>query len=101
MSFDEDLARRLRQLLPEAVEKSMFGGIGLMERGHLIAGVLQSDLLVRVPGEETEEWLRKPGAHRKTSGRAMNGWVMVSARALDEDPALANWVRRSRAIANR
>ncbi|HTW76840.1 MAG TPA: TfoX/Sxy family protein [Thermoplasmata archaeon] len=97
MPFNESLAVRLRVLLPDAVERRMFGGVGWMERGHLIAGVSHDDLIVRVPPDETARWLRSPGAKPMMEGRAMKGWLKVSVRALDDPRALVRWVERSRA----
>jgi TfoX/Sxy family transcriptional regulator of competence genes len=99
MTFDEDLARRLRTLLPRAEEKSMFGGIGLMEHGRMVAGVLRNDLIVRVPPEETEKWLTGPGVLPMMAGRRMKGWVKVAGRTLRDDDRLSEWVRRSQAVA--
>ena len=96
MVYDEELARRIRKLLPRATEKRMFGGMGLMERGHLVAGVSHADLVVRVVPEETDRWLREDGAHQMMEGRSMTGWVKVSASALKDDRTLKAWVERSR-----
>jgi len=96
MTFDEPLASRLRKLLPKATEKRMFGGMGLMERGNLVAGVSKNDLIVRVPPEDTEQWLKEPGAHEMMPGRSMKGWLKVSASTLTKDEVLSRWVKVSR-----
>jgi TfoX/Sxy family transcriptional regulator of competence genes len=98
MAFDEALAERLRRMLPKAKEKRMFGGMGLMERGNLVAGVSHDDLIVRVPPEETARWLRAPGAHEMMPGRPMQGWVKVAAKAVAKESDLAAWVERSRKV---
>jgi TfoX/Sxy family transcriptional regulator of competence genes len=97
MTYDEELAARVRRLLPKADEKRMFGGIGLMEHGHMVAAVTRGDLLLRVPAEETERWLGAPGAGPAMPGRTMRGWVKVRGSALAADRTLAAWVRRSQA----
>jgi TfoX/Sxy family transcriptional regulator of competence genes len=97
MPFDEVLANRLRKMLPKATEKRMFGGMGLMERGNLVAGVSHDDLIVRVPPEDTARFLREPGAHEMMPGRPMKGWVKVASTALQDEVALRTWVTRSRA----
>jgi TfoX/Sxy family transcriptional regulator of competence genes len=101
VSYNEDLARRLRKMLPKATERRMFGGMGLMERGNLVAGVSRDDLIVRVPPAETEMWLDEPGAHEMMMGKPMKGWLKVSSTALAEDNALARWVNRSRLAAKK
>jgi TfoX/Sxy family transcriptional regulator of competence genes len=101
VAFDEALAARLRQLLPDSEERRLFGGMCLMERGHLVAGVVGPDLIVRVPPEETSTWLKAPGAHPMRESRGMAGWLKVDARSLKDDASLAGWVRRSRAFTRR
>jgi TfoX/Sxy family transcriptional regulator of competence genes len=101
MTYNENLAARIRKLLPRAEEKKMFGGIGLMERGHLVAGISREDLIVRVMPEETERWLRSPGAHPMMMRKPMKGWVKVSGSALRDDRTLSGWVDRSRAAAQK
>ncbi len=96
--YNKDLAGRLRKMLPRATEKRMFGGVGMMERGHLVAGVSHEDLIVRVPPEETDRWLAEPGAHSMMPGRPMTGWVKVAVKAVREDDALRRWVERSRDV---
>ena len=97
MSYDEELASRLRKLLPKATEKRMFGGMGLMERGNLVAGVSHEDLIVRVLPDETAKWLGEPGAQEMMPGKSMKGWLKVSSTVLDDDRNLERWVSRSRA----
>ena len=101
MPYDDVLAARLRRLLPNAVEKRMFGGMGLLERGNLVAGVSRTELIVRVPSDETAKWLRAPGARPMMPGKTMKGWVKVAADAVADEHALAGWVERSRAVARR
>jgi TfoX/Sxy family transcriptional regulator of competence genes len=96
VSYDEDLARRLRKLLPRATEKRMFGGMGLMERGNLVAGVSHHDLIVRVPPVDTEKWLNEAGAHEMMPGKPMKGWLKVTSKVLADDDELARWVTLSR-----
>ncbi len=98
MPYDTRLAERARRLLPGASETRLFGGIGLLERGHLVVGVSRDDLVVRVPLEETARWLRAPGAHPMRGGKGLQGWVKVSATALVSDAALLEWVRRAQTV---
>lgn len=61
MAYDEGLAQRVREemnVLPEYVEKKMFGGVGFMLRGNMTCGVNGEDLIVRVGPEEYEEALK-------------------------------------------
>lgn len=98
MAYDEGLAERLRDLLPKATEKKMFGGVAWMERGHLVAGVWKDSLIARVAPEETAKALTEKGvAAFDVTGRPMKGWVLVDAEAIAEEPELQAWVDRSRA----
>jgi TfoX/Sxy family transcriptional regulator of competence genes len=98
---DAPLLERVRALLPKLTETRMFGGIGLMERGNLVVGVLNQDLIVRVPPDAMDRWLREPGVHAMMSGRGMRGWVKVARVAVEDEATLAAWIQRSRAIAKK
>lgn len=99
MAFDEGLAQRLREQLPDAAEKRMFGGVAFLERGNLVVGVLGDDLIARVGPDATEDALGRPGARPfDFTGRPMKGWVVVNGGALAEDQDLEGWVRRCRSF---
>ena len=54
MAYDEDLADRAREVMPadaEVTERKMFGGLAFLLRGHMFAGIVGSELMVRI-GEE-------------------------------------------------
>jgi len=50
MSFDENLAERVRVLLrgEPLKEKRMFGGLAFMVNGHMCCGIVGKDLVVRI-----------------------------------------------------
>ena len=104
MAYDEGLAERIREHVPKATEKKMFGGLGWMERGNLVVGLMaegsMSDVdavIVRCPPEETKRVLEEHGVRPFTMrGKAMQGWVLVEAEAVAEDPELKAWIERSR-----
>jgi len=106
MAYDQGLAERIREHVPKAVEKKMFGGIGWMEQGNLVVGLMaegsMSDLdaiIVRCRSEETAQVLTEPGVRPfEQRGKAMKGWVLVEAEAVAEDPELKAWIERSRAF---
>jgi TfoX/Sxy family transcriptional regulator of competence genes len=99
MAYDEGLAERIRDLLPKAVERKMFGGVAWMERGNLVAGVWKDSLIARVPPGETAEAVTEPGVSAfAVTGRPMKGWVLVGAEAIAEEPELEGWVERSRSF---
>ena len=103
MPYDQGLAERIRDVVPKATEKKMFGGIGWMERGNLVVGLMaqgsmsEVDAIIRCRHEETAAVLREPGVHPfEQRGKAMQGWVLVEAEAVAEDPELKAWIERSR-----
>lgn len=92
MAYDEGLAERIREHLPEeAVEKKMFGGLGFMLHGNMVGGILRNELIVRVGPERYEACLEEPYA--KTMTRPMRGFVMVEAAGYEEDEALDKWLK--------
>lgn len=104
MAYDEGLAERIREHVPKATEKKMFGGIGWMEKGNLVVGLMaqgsMSDvdaIIVRCPPDATKQVLKEPGVRPfEQRGKAMQGWVLVEAEAVAEDPELKAWIERSR-----
>ena len=99
VAHDEELAERIRELLapdrPE--EKRMFGGLAFMVGGHMaVAASGQGGLIVRIDVDEAERLLAEPGVSElQMGGRGpMTGWVRVDGDVVDDDEALATWVRR-------
>ena len=77
MAYDEDLAGRVRAVLPrgEAVtERQMFGGLAFMLGGHMFCGVVKDTLMVRLGPEGADRALGQPhvradGLHRAAHER--------------------------------
>jgi len=92
MAYDEQLAARIRELVPQGTtEKKMFGGLAFLVGGNMaIAASGQGGLLVRVDPAESDELVRTTRAETMVMrGRAMAGWLRVEA---GDD--LAEWVER-------
>jgi TfoX/Sxy family transcriptional regulator of competence genes len=98
MSYDENLATRIRELLAErddVVEKRMFGGLCFMVNGAMCCGLTKSDFVVRVGADHYEEALTQPHARPMDfTGRPLKGMVYVAPDGLRTKAALARWVRR-------
>jgi TfoX/Sxy family transcriptional regulator of competence genes len=98
MSYDENLATRIRALLAErddVVEKKMFGGLCFMVNGAMCCGLTKSDFMVRVGADHYEEALAQPHARPMDfTGRPLKGMVYVAPEGLRTKAALARWVRR-------
>jgi TfoX/Sxy family transcriptional regulator of competence genes len=99
MSYDEQLAARVRQALGarhDVAEKQMFGGVCFMVDGAMCCGVLKSDLIVRVGAAHHAAALAQP--HTRPfdfSGRPAKGMVYVAPEGTGGDAALAGWIERA------
>jgi TfoX/Sxy family transcriptional regulator of competence genes len=87
MTSDE-LAECLRAKLTGAGvvrEVKMFGGVGFMLNGNMVAAASKRGLLLRVGKAKQSEALAAPGAHVMTMrGRAMDGYVFIDPSALSD-----------------
>ena len=96
MTTGDDLAANVRAALEgiETVrEVRMFGGIGFMLNGNMVAAASRRGLLVRVGKERQYDALARPGARpMEMRGRVMEGYVYVDSSTLT-DSALQAWLR--------
>ena len=104
MAYDDDLARRIRELVagqPGLAEKKMFGGLAFLIGGNMaVAASGRGGILVRVDPVETEALTSKTNARpAEMRGRLMNGWLRVEARDLQTNAELAPWVERGTSYA--
>jgi TfoX/Sxy family transcriptional regulator of competence genes len=100
MAFSEELAERIRRGLARRKgieEKKMFGGIGFLLNGNLLAGVRKDSLLVRLDPAQSEEALKEAHVSEfKITGRGtMKGWVVVSLEGVQNDDQLKGWIERA------
>ena len=100
MTIDPKLTEQTRAALKDvrAVrEIKMFGGIGFMLNGNMVAAASDRGLLVRVGQEREAEALERAGARLMVmKGRAMTGYIQVARDALDAR-AVKSWLRLARA----
>jgi TfoX/Sxy family transcriptional regulator of competence genes len=96
----DEMLDRVRELLPGAEEKKMFGGVGFMVDGSLACTVSPRGLLVRVDRDEQDNLVEHAGvAPMVMGGRRSRTWVSVEPAVLGEGAALAAWVDRGAAAA--
>ncbi|MEE9913527.1 MAG: TfoX/Sxy family protein [Deltaproteobacteria bacterium] len=99
MAYDAGLAERVRDILVEEAgfeEKKMFGGLCFLLFGNMVCGVIKDDLIVRVGADQYQAMLLVPHTRKfEITGRPLTGWVMVLARALDDDDELGEWLQRA------
>jgi TfoX/Sxy family transcriptional regulator of competence genes len=104
MAYDEDLAKRIRELVagePDVTEKRMFGSLAFLVDGNMsVAASGQGGLMVRIHPEDTEALLAKPHARPfEMRGREVRGWLRVDPEGLRTKRQLAPWVTRGVAYA--
>ena len=98
MTYDEELADRLRELLagePDLTEKKMFGGLAFLIGGNMaVAASGQGGGLVRVDPAGSDELVETSSARfMEMRGRPMQGWLRIDANDVRTKRELARWVR--------
>jgi len=95
MAYDEDLANRARAVMPtdaEVTERKMFGGLAFLLKGHMFAGIVGSDLMVRIGAEAAQRALELDHVREMDfTGRPMKNMIFVQPAGL-HGPELGRWV---------
>ena len=95
-----ELVDRVRDRLPTAEEKRMFGGTGFMVQGALACSASERGLLVRVGADAQAALLDLDGVRPMVKGgRTSRGWVHVDPHVVADDTALGEWLERGVAAA--
>jgi TfoX/Sxy family transcriptional regulator of competence genes len=105
VSYDEDLAARIRELVQGEgglTEQKMFGGIAFLIGGNMaVSASGQGGLLVRVdPAVSDELVATTPARVMQMRGRPMRGWLRVDIEHVRTERALARWVMLGTAYAH-
>ena len=102
MAYDEQLAERVRGVLPDPAavrEQKMFGGLAFMAGGHMFCGVMKDELMLRLGPDGAEQALTRPHVRvMDFTGRPMKGMVLVGREGL-KGAALRRWVDTAMAFA--
>jgi TfoX/Sxy family transcriptional regulator of competence genes len=95
MAYDEELAVRAREVMPadtEVTERKMFGGLAFLLRGHMFAGIVGSELMVRIGDEAAQQALELDHVREMDfTGRPMKNMIFVQPAGL-HGPALERWI---------
>lgn len=95
MAYDADLADRVRQVLPadaDVTERKMFGGLAFLLEGHMFAGIVGGELMLRLGHEGAQRALdREHVREMDFTGRPMKNMIFVQPAGL-AGPALERWV---------
>lgn len=101
MSFDDQLAERLRRMLghrSHVSERRMFGGICFLLYGNMLCGVHRDTWMFRVGKPQYHAALSRPGARpMDITGKPMLGFVFVDPGTCDQD-GLLSWVELAEAF---
>jgi TfoX-like protein len=96
MAYDEELAERIRGLLPDVpvTEQKMFGGLAFLVGGHMaVAASGKGGLMLRCAPADTARLVGEVGASPfEMRGKEMDGWLRVSGEAVADDAALSRWI---------
>jgi TfoX/Sxy family transcriptional regulator of competence genes len=98
MTYDEKLAERIRELLPddvEVAEKKMFGGLAFLVGGNMaVAASGEGGLMVRVDPTESDDLVQDGNARpMEMRGRPMPGWLRVDTKDVPTKRQLEKWVK--------
>lgn len=98
MPYDERLAMRVRAVVkgqPAIVEKRMFGGLAYLSKGRMFAGILKSDLLVRVGPEANDAALKEPHTRPMDyTGKPMKGYIFIGPGGVKTAMQLRTWLAK-------
>ena len=99
MSYDEELAERIRALLGDRAgltEKKMFRGLGFMIGGNMaVAASGQGGLMVRVDPDQSDKLTASsPATPMVMRGKPMKGWLRLESEEVRTKKQLTAWVRR-------
>lgn len=105
MNYDLDIADRIRRLLgndPRVAERHMFGGLCWIDCGHLLCGIVDQSLLLRIGEVASESALVMPHVRPMDfTGRTLRGYVYVDAPGLADDTDLVLWIAAARDFVSR
>src|ERR1700737_984988 len=99
MAYDEELARRIRELLAgdkDVTEMKMFGGLAFLVGGNMaIAASGQGGAMVRVDPADAVRLVETTDPEMMGwGGKSMPGWVRGSGGPIDTKGDLTKWVQR-------
>ena len=103
MAYDEKLADRIRDVLADTAdvtERKMFGGLAFMVRGHMVCGVVDEDLMLRLGLDGARAALSRPHVRPMDfTGRPMASMVYVEPAGVAGE-ALDDWTHAAVAHAH-
>ena len=99
VACDLHLVERVREKLPSQPglqQKNMFGGQAFMLDGHMVCGVLNDTLIVRIGPEATARALENPHTRPMDfTGKVMKAYTVIEPEGLLRDDQLEGWLRQA------
>lgn len=99
MPFDAAVAARIERQLagtPGITQRKMFGGVCYMLHGNMAAGIVGSELMLRLGEAGTKDALTEPHTRQMDfTGRVMRNMVYVEPPGFASDEQLAEWLDRA------
>ncbi|HLG28516.1 MAG TPA: TfoX/Sxy family protein [Paenisporosarcina sp.] len=96
MAYNEQLAKRVRELFPfkqKVEEKKMMGGLTFMVNNKMCLGILGDNLMARIDPEVYDSTLEKKGCREMDfTGRPMKGFVFVGPEGTKLKKDLEYWI---------
>lgn len=97
MSYNEQLADRIRELFPTDIvfsERKMFGGLAFLFSGHMaIAASGKGGILVRCSPGRFNKLAEETGVEIAVMrGKKMNGWLRVPSNKVRTKKQLQRWI---------
>ncbi len=98
MSFDDELAIRVRKILEKVEglsEKKMFGGLCFLVNGNMALGLVNDDLMIRMEPDSSEKMLYQPYVRKMDfTGKPLKGFLYVGEKGTESDKDLRKWVMK-------
>ena len=95
MAYVVHLADRVRTALPRGAgvtEQKMFGGLAFLLKGHMFAGIVGNELMVRLDYQAAQQALEHDHVREMDfTGRPMKNMIFIQPAGL-RGTALQNWV---------
>jgi TfoX/Sxy family transcriptional regulator of competence genes len=96
MSYDENLANRIRERLenlPVIEEKEMMGGLAFMVNDKMCIGVIKDEMMCRIDPEFHETAVEIPGCRTMDfTKRPMRGYVMIDNIGMRTPEEFEYWI---------
>ena len=100
MVYNEKMDSKLNEIISKwknVSQKKMFGGIGYLLKGNMVAGIYKDYYILRLGEKNANTALKIPKVKvMDITGRAMKGWVMEEEGAFSAEEDLQEWLNKAK-----